>query len=563
MMTQWILIKNLFLTGLGIFVVGHSVCALTSSPQDAWSHPLKSVTQEKQTQTQPSNIKKTSPHIFDLSRQGFDAKIIHSGSPEVNFLSNDKSQIGYALLCADLNGDHLDDIVVGVPQPEGLLRNQKNSGVVYVLFGKKNISPVLDLAQADWILYMPKTSMSSRFGHSLAAGDVNGDGIQDLIIGAAHSVTSRKGIFRAGEVYVVLGTKNIRVKGNIIKVADMIISGAETSAETGFALAAGDINGDGKADIIMGAPGANRDGKVMAGQTYVVFGRDKFPRRLSLAVSWDVRLMGVDGPNTYFIDFDKPPDRSGSALATGDINHDGLSDIIVGAPYANGAENDRPGVGEVYVVYGQKNMPRNIDLATEANLTLWGAMKRGYSGYSVAAADVNGDQIDDVIIGTAGTSRPGKRKWDVLAYVVYGGKKRPYTVELKHEADLILLDKNIPQGSKWNFGNRTLDYYNGSSLATGDFNGDGIADMLFGLPGSPENRNAVGYLIQGRKSGPRFLNLAKHSDGVFLQNNPKDMLKHTVAVGDVNGDGRDDLLIRASEKTGKTAGEIYIVFGRG
>ena len=498
--------------------------------------------------------------IFNLSKGEFDAQIIHSGKGRGDLFANDRSQIGYSLLCADLNGDGIEDIVVGAPPPVGLLRHAHHSGLVYVLLGKRKIPRIWDLARADWILYMPKSQMSTRFGHSLAAGDLNGDGIQDLMIGAPYANTVRKKQFRAGEVYVVFGRKQFSGTQNILRSADLIVSGHEVSQEAGFALSSGDINGDGLDDLLIGAPGANRNGKVMAGHTYVIFGRKNFPRKLSLSTGWDVRLVGVDGPNSYFVNFDHPPDRSGSALAVGDINHDGLKDIIIGAPFANGPDNDRTGAGEVYVVFGRKRFPRNIELEAEADLTFWGALKHGHAGFSLGIGDVNGDQVDDLVMGTADSREPDEKKPKVAAFMVYGRKGLPHHVDLRNEADRILTDSEAVVEAPQN----PIENVNrGYPVAAVDFNQDGLADVLLGAPSSIQKINKTAYLVWGKKRAPRWKNLNRDFDGIIFQQSSVTRGKPAVAAGDVNGDGWTDLLIRAGDPKGDFGKDsIFIILGK-
>jgi FG-GAP repeat protein len=541
------------------FVAVGSVKASSESFKYDRLPPLKSREIPDEPGKKAGQKKKFQRRIYRLPKNEFDAKIVFLDKKAGGFAGKNTPQIGFAIHCSDINGDGIQDIIIGAPYPEGPVKGRDRLEKVYLFFGRKKFRRVIDLNRADLILFRPYSPHSARFGQSIASGDLNGDGFNDLILGAPHS-SGGESRFRAGEVYVLFGRKKMSGKKNIQKVADLIITGTEVSSETGFAVASGDLNGDELDDIIIGAPAANRDTKVMAGQTYVIFGRNKLPRNLSLSHSWDVHITGIDGPNTYLMDWGKLPDRSGSALATGDINDDGMDDLIIAAPYANGPDNKRTGSGETYVLYGGKNMKRNIDLANEADLTLWGAVKGAFSGYSLASGDFNGDGIGDIIIGMGSPQLSPRRKWQLGAYVIYGKQNLPYNLDLLREADQVLKDSKREGPLPLIAGKQPVDFYNGYSVALGDLNGDSSEELVLGRLGSHKKRGISAFIVSGNRKS-RVINLNEQFDGVILQRNTDDVWQQTVALGDINGDGKNDILIRAPESS-KKGGKIFIIFGK-
>ena len=226
------------------------------------------------------------------------------------------------------------------------------------------------------------------------AGDVNGDGIDDLIIGA--HCADPNGRHYAGASYVVFGTdQGFPATIDLASDADLIIQGAAAYDFSGCSVSgAGDVDGDGIDDLIIGAIRADPNGRDDAGASYVVFGSDETSRRatIDLADPANGADLIIQGAAAY--------DHSGGSVSgAGDVNGDGIDDLIIGARGAD--PNGRVYAGASYVVFGSdQGFPATIDLASDADLIIQGAAALDFSGYSVSGAgDVDGDGIDDLIIG--------------------------------------------------------------------------------------------------------------------------------------------------------------------
>ncbi|MEE4295624.1 MAG: integrin alpha, partial [Wenzhouxiangella sp.] len=291
----------------------------------------------------------------------------------------------------DVNGDGLADLIVGASYR--YRGSVQFVGESYVIFGKTSSSPV-DLAQlANGGFRIEGVNSSDFSGYSVSgAGDVNGDGLADLVVGAR--LANPVGTTSAGGSYVVFG----KASSTPIELGDLGTGGFQIVRTEGIepndslgesVSGAGDVNGDGLADLIVGAGRVDVNGLYDAGQTFVVFGKsDNAAVNLSFLGSGGFRIDGIEASARL----------GGSVSGAGDVNGDGLADLIVGARYADAGEFQ---LGQSYLLFG-KASSTPVDLANlgTGGFTINGADGGDTSGTSVSGAgDVNGDGLADVIIG--------------------------------------------------------------------------------------------------------------------------------------------------------------------
>jgi hypothetical protein len=350
------------------------------------------------------------------------------------------------------------------------------------------------------------------------------------------------------------------------------IDGEGIDGRAGYAVSpAGDINGDGIDDLLVGAPGVNFNGFFPVGRAYVVFGRDPatpggFPSSLSLA--------DLDGNNGFAINGEGSANYAGAAVsAAGDVNGDGIDDLIVGA-WGAGAN-----AGRSYVVFGRNADLQGAfasplllsDLDGSDGFVLEGEAAGDFSGFTVGGGgDVNGDGIDDIIIGAPRAAANGVESG--RSYVVFG---RDVATQGAFGALILLSGLDGQQGFK--IDGEATGYRSGTAVdMAGDINGDGIDDFILGAGlADPNGNGGAGrsYVVFGRDTAaqggfasPLALAGLDGNDGFKIDGESSyDFSGNRLAgAGDINGDGIADLVIGAyvANVNGGQSGRSYVVFGR-
>ena len=473
------------------------------------------------------------------------------------------AQFGWAVASAgDVNGDGFGDVLVGankyVPASCGTALCT-NAGAAYLFLGSKTgISTT-----ASWTTYGERSY--AFYGQALAgAGDVNGDGYADVVVGAYGQTTPNA---NAGRVYIFHGSAT-----GLAATAVSTLDELQANAKFGSAVAgAGDVNGDGYADVVVGAPGYTNT-LANEGRASVFLGSAS---GVSAAASW--ATYGGQASALY-----------GSAVAgAGDVNGDSYGDVVIGAPNYN-TTNAFEGQARIYT--GSATGVLATALWTSTTGSFGGANQ--YGGGAVAAAgDWDGDGVGDVMlgVGTSGAGRAymllgrstafpkttctfvttasgfgtalsslGDVNGDGYADVAVG---QQFLTTNTGSVSVYLGSTACPAAAKYTVAGSATTQQFGASIAGGDYNGDGFGDLLVGAPlyTNVEANEGRALAFYGAPSG---LSTAASNDISGGQANAQ--VGYSIAsAGDVNGDGYPDLIAGAPywTNTASSEGRVMVYYG--
>lgn len=479
---------------------------------------------------------------FVFANDGFAAKFIQESFVDINTAKMEVKglsaggQFGAELAKGDFNSDGAEDLVVASPFASN---DQKQwNGAIKLMFGHNSGGAK---EPTDTSINFYGENSGDQLGTSLTVGDLNGDGIDDLAIGAYNAQFKGTG---TGKVYILYGYESSasqsgsqstnrllsRLRVQDVDFAsekpDMELTGAAPGDAFGVALSTGDVDDNGITDLLVGAPFASTQNVSKVGAVYIFYGTS-----LGLSPNFNSSIYGqVRGG------------RFGSVIAVGKIVSKDQVDVLVGAYRADSEETIQS--GKVYL-YGKIASRSSV---FNPKLTFEGTFDNQWFGFGIATGDVNGDSNDDIAI----TSFPYNGNHQLAKVsIFYGGTG---------------LDEKNPNIT---IGKPVGESIIGAEIKLKDLNMDGKADVIIGAPGISQSRSSdegdVYLVYSGKDELSRNYSIKKFEfSGVIHGERPDDWFGSSLEVLDFNNDGFPDLAIgsRYSDAINSiNAGKVFVMWG--
>lgn len=438
----------------------------------------------------------------------------------------------------DLNGDRAVDFVVGAPF--GNAGKGASAGAAYLFYGPLERSTArLSDADAIFLGAAPGDFVGEDSG---AVGDLDGDGLDELVLGAPGSIPgAQPGAAKPGTAYLFHGSRERR-RGTILLepgclgagTCDATFTGVHASDFFGFGLPStpiGDTDGDGRDDLLIGSAGYGG----YSGAAYLYYGK---------------RFTGEIAAGAADAVFAGPPAGVATRALTGagDLDGDGLADFAIAAP--GGLVSARPTPGSVYVYYGRKDRRAGSTTTAQADAVLVGELGARAGNGIAGGEDVDGDGLGDLLVGEPGFNAQGQRT-PGRAHLIYGSRTRlGGTMQLGGMPGQAVLAGD-PSGDELGF-----------AAALGDLDGDGFAEVVAGAPSAVGGAGAV-VVFRGAPQR-RLGSVALEAADRFLTGEAGERAGAALAAADFNRDRAADLLVGspAAKAAGPAAGAARVLAGR-
>lgn len=434
----------------------------------------------------------------------------------------------------DFNGDGRSDLAIGTPNAR--VNGTSQAGEVTIIYGTARglDTRIVQTLNQDSAGMPGGAEVSDHFGAALATGDFNDDGYDDLVIGVPNEdvVDSDD-----GAVHILYGTfLGLSPSGSQMLWESEIGLISENADQFGEVLATGDINGDGYDDLVVGVPYEDVGSVYNAGAVDILFGSSS-----GLRTSGVLRLhqesTDVSGDSQRW-------DKFGASLAVGDFDDDGFADIAAGVP--NESVSGFSYAGAVAVLYGAASGPSGArdalwhrgDAYVEGDL-----QANAYFGWAVSAGDFDGDDYYDLAIGAPGSTHSGHASAGSVNVLMGSSVGITATGDHLWHQDSPGIDGACEANDAF-----------GRALTVGNFNGDNRDDLAIGVIGEDVDGfvdAGMVHVLLGSSGGLTYAGSQIWHQGISGVEGGRELADRfgtTLAAGDFNGDGRDDLAVGVPEE---------------
>lgn len=462
-----------------------------------------------------------------------------------------EAQLATGMVTGDFNGDGVQDLALGAPRNSSP-RGVEEAGTVSVFFGGaafSSLPSIFETVEGGKEDLLLSGSAEHEFaGEKLAAGDLNNDNIDDLVIVAQRvNDTGAPVSPEEAKIYVVYGSSILSGSKTLSTSSDVTIQRKDSIHVA--SLAVGDVNKDSVADLLIVddltdsttnppvAPLVDGEKRGVNGAVYVFFG-GSLGAGLDPATDTDAVIMRSNGTELF-----QP-----QGIAIGDFNGDGSHDLLLGVPTEDNPAQGLDETGRVYLVSGVAGITGNLDIDNVTTTTLYGALNKDQIGTTLAAGDVNNDSIDDLVIGAplSGWGQPGSTGFGKVQ-VVYGRSAFPSSMDLFDNTDISLALSEATA---------RIGFKTGQGLFVDDISGDGIKDIIIASTNAFEKSGTNGWVhtVFGGTALNGKYELDKDADMAILGAEPsptpgdplsKGRLGSTISVADLDNDGKPDLALGA------------------